>query len=136
MVAAGMTESMGEEAYVLHGLYSDLFDPELTVLADPTITPGSRWLLYDLGHCPAGPWVIAAAGRVRDERAAAESLSFVVEGMADTMGVARIQVPCAPHTVTTNGKAAPVQWDEASHTAFIRFANRPQGVHIVVSWGE
>ncbi len=136
VVAAGMTESMGEEAYVLQGLYSDLFDPELTLLADPTITPGSRWLLYDLGRCPDGPWVIAAAGRVCDERATAESLSFVVEGMADTVGVARIQVPCAPHTVTADGKAVPVRWDEASHTALISFANRPQGVHIVVSWGE
>ena len=51
LVAAGLDESLPEgKPYVLRGSYLNLFDPELAVLSDVTIAPGTRMLLLDLNR--------------------------------------------------------------------------------------
>jgi hypothetical protein len=112
----------------------NLFDAELGICADPVIAADSRWLLCDLDRCPDGPWVIAAAGRVREEVAGEHSLTFTVEGMAETTCAVRVRLPDKPKTaVNLDGNSA-WSWDAGSNTALIRFANWPAGARVEIRW--
>jgi hypothetical protein len=144
VVAAGMDESIAAEPITLTGRFVNLFDAQLAICETPQIQPDSRWLLYDLAHCPADrPWVIAAAGRVRDEAYDAHILSFVVEGMAETACSVRAALPTEPMSVTAKavGTANALRddkvshiWDAASKTVLItRFPNHPEGVRVTVN---
>lgn len=133
VVAAGMDESTGA-ATTLPGVFVNLFDADLPVLTNPIITPDTRWLFYDLARCPEHPWVIAASGRIRDEAYDDHSLTFTVEGMADTPCVIRARVPQCPASVVAAGKDADMTWNAASRTVLIRFVNDPAGVAVWVGW--
>lgn len=135
LIAAGMDETDLEGQVALEGLYVNLFDADLPVIGDPVVMPDTRWLLYDLARCPDQAWVIAAAGRVDEEQASEDRLSFTVQGMADTTGVARVRLPLAPRVVTVDGERVPAEWDAVSRTALIRFANSPGGRQIEVIYG-
>jgi len=53
---------------------------DLMVMRDPVIAPGSQWLLYDVNTpMPASAWVIAASGRIEDERVESGGISFTME---------------------------------------------------------
>jgi hypothetical protein len=143
-VAAGMDEAGDASSIVLPGHFVNLFDAQLAICTDPQIQPDSRWLLYDLAHCPEDrPWVIAAAGRVRDEGYDAHTLSFVVEGMAETLCAVRAMLPLKPTSVTVETVEGPsavgddevtYAWDVASKTVLIRFPNHPEGMAVSVCW--
>jgi hypothetical protein len=112
----------------------NLYDARLSIHIDPTIEPDTRRLFYDLSHCPERPWVIAAAGRVRQEMWDARSLSFVIEGMAETTCAVRARIPSQPTQVKADGESASYEWDALSRTVLIQFANRPEGQLVEVAW--
>ncbi|MBT6147426.1 MAG: hypothetical protein HOH74_18460 [Gemmatimonadetes bacterium] len=132
VVAAGMDESSQEESVDLEGTFVNLYDAELGVCESPTIVPDSRWLLYDLSRCPEHPWVIASAGKVREEEAHGSSLSFVIEGMAETTCSVRVRVPVEPAEVTVSEGTVEWAWDGASRTALLRLPNRPEGTRVEI----
>lgn len=122
------------EAFHLPGLWVDLFDAQLTVCLEPTAAPGQRRFLYDLSTCPAHAWVIAAAGRVQQEANTERSLSFLLEGIANTSAHVRVRLPAAPTGVTVAADTIPFTWDETSRTAFFSFPNQPEGTRVFVAW--
>jgi hypothetical protein len=133
VVAAGMDESL--DAHLsLPGTYINLYDFRLRAISDPEIKPGTRWLLYDLDQCPDHPWVIAAAGRVVDEQYDDDTLTFTLEGLADTKAVVCARVPAFPSSVTVDGEPATYHWDPDNRTARVRFPNRPEGVPVTIAW--
>ena len=134
VVAAGMDEAGGDDTVVLEGRFVNLFDAELAVCENPTIASDSRWLLYDLSRCPDHPWVIAAAGKVRDEEYDENLLCFAVEGMAETTCSVRVRVPVKPSEVAVSEGTVEWAWDGESETALLRFSNRPTGVRMEVRW--
>ncbi len=135
VVAAGMDESVSAAPVTLEGAYVNLFDARLGVVRDPAIGPDTRWLLADLARCPDGAWVVAAAGRVREERADDRSLAVRVEGMADTRCALRVRLPSAPASVQVEDAGDVLcEWDAPSRTALIRFANRPAGRAVDIRW--
>jgi hypothetical protein len=129
-----MDESAHTKAVVLPGTYVNLFDARLSIHIDPAIEPDTRWLFYDLSHCPEQPWVIAAAGRVRQESRDVRSLSCVIEGMEQTICAVRARIPLEPTQVKAGGESASYEWDAPSQTVLIRFANRPAGQRVEVTW--
>ena len=141
VVAAGLDESVpGAEPHVLHGRFVNLFDPELPVIPSVTLSPGARALLLDLNAGKtAAPRVVAAACRVRDERAEGKTLTFRAEGIGDTNAVVRIVMrsaaSTAPSEILVSGKpAARSQYDYSGGTLRLRFANSAEGVPIEVRW--
>jgi hypothetical protein len=100
IVASGMDEVDHLRPEILPGNFINLFDAKHTVLADPVIRADSRWLLYDLAHCPDHPGVIVAAGRLREECFDKQTLAFVVESMAKTTTVIRARIPAKPNRIT------------------------------------
>lgn len=134
VAAAGMDESMSDEPTILSGTFVNLFDPRLSIHVDPPIQPNTRWLLYDLASCPERPWVIAAAGRVRDERFDDRSLHVTVEGMAGTTCVLRARLPAEPASVQAGAHAVSHRWDPGSRTTLIHFPNQPAGTAVTIRW--
>ena len=126
VIAAGLDESVpGAKAYALRGRFIDLFDAALPVLHEVEIAPGNRFLLYDLDAAGnAMPRVVAAACRVRNERASGGALTFEADGVADSQAVVRCAVKSAPAQVAIDGKpATDAVYDAASGTLLLRFAN-------------
>ncbi len=134
VVAAGMDETPSAEPVTLPGVFVNLYDPHLGIHINPIIGPDTRWLFYDLGRCPQQAWVIAAAGRVRSESCDDHSLTFAVEGLAETLCSVRARLPAPPTHVTAADIEPAWEWDAATHTALIRFANQPQGRQVTVHW--
>jgi hypothetical protein len=132
--AGGMDESVSAEPVKLQGRYVNLYDPRLSVVENPSIAPDTRWLLVDLSRCPNQAWVVAAAGRVSDERPTDRSLTFKVEGMAQTTCAVRVLLPSMPRVVSLNGQAGQFVWDDASHTALLEFPNSNLGVKVDLEW--
>jgi hypothetical protein len=134
LAAAAMDEEDIDEHATLAGRWVNLFDPELAVMIDPKIEPGTRWLLYDLDHCPEHPWLIAAAGRVSNETWSEGVLTFTVEGMANTICSLRARVPGKPSGVIAGGNPAAFKWDAASQTVWVKFENRCKGMPVEIHW--
>jgi hypothetical protein len=141
IIAAGMDEVEHSEQKMLSGSFVNLYDARLGVLVNPIIYADSRWLLYDLAHCPDHPGVIAVSGCLRDERFDKNSLTFVVESMAKTTSVIRAKIPTKPTKISlknaddsTEQIKSDWEWDEVSQTILLRFAGNPGGILVEIGW--
>ena len=133
VIAAGMDESF-DESFTLTGAFVNLFDPDLRVVENPQIDPDTRWLLYDLLQRPDHPAVIAAAGRVEEETYTPSTLSFTIEGMAESICVVRATLPEKPVEVECDAESCDWTWDDRSQTIQVRFDNEPSGMQIQLQW--
>jgi hypothetical protein len=116
----------------LRGRFGNLFDSELRLQPQVTITPGSRFFLRDLDYAPAAtPQLIAAACRALPEKADAQSPSFLVEGAADTPAVLLFRCAAAPQAVTLDGQPVDdVKFSPADKLLWIRFPNQAAPRHL------
>jgi hypothetical protein len=135
LVAAGFDESAPDaRPYVLPGRYINLFDPTLAVLHSVTVGAGARMLLLDLDRIQSSAArVVAAACRVRDERADGNSLTFRVDGVGDTNAVVQIVSRLAPTDVLIDGKPLDLsQYDYREGLLRLRFPNSAEPVPVIV----
>jgi hypothetical protein len=122
VIAAGLDESIAGEPKVLHGRFVNLFDSELRVLDSVTIVPGSRYFLRDLDAAPVRkPQLLASACKALPVKPQDKSLSYLVEGVAQTPAVMLFRVSNAPHSVTLDGH--PVDFSKQEGLLWIRFEN-------------
>jgi hypothetical protein len=134
VIAAGLDESIAGTPRTLQGHFINLFDPELRLLEKVELAPGSRFFLRDLDYTrtPAPP-LLASAGRALPEKSPANSLSFWVEGAAQTPAVMLLRCAAAPLAVTLDGQpVADVKFSAPDHLLWVRFANeaRPRQLGI------
>jgi hypothetical protein len=138
----------------LEGRYLDLFDGDLPVRTEVVLPPGGCIFLLDLDRVTGGPFqgtapgtasgatvregqqpcVLAAAGRVEEERLSDRGLTFRLSGPAGTTAVCRVRLPGAPSRALAAGTAIQVQWDAPTGTALLRHPNDPGGVVYEISW--
>jgi len=84
----------------------NLFDPELKVQREITISAGTRSFLLDLDAVKSEePRVLASACKALPSKREGEELAWTVEGVADTRAIVLIASKKAPETVTLDGKA-------------------------------
>ncbi len=136
-IAGGLDESIpNAEPYVVRGSFLNLFDPQLAVVRDVRLEPGTRALLFDLRAVNgARPRVIAAACRVRDERYANGELRFTAEGIGDTGAVVRIAASHDAKQVSVSGKAMDAsQYDFSGGSLRLRFPNEATPVQVAVQF--
>lgn len=141
-IVSVMDESVDNEPYVINGQVIDLFDPELPVLTNKTVTPGHQALLYNIGRVAnkKQPQVLASASRIYEELVKPNSYSFISKSPVNTTNSVRILLPAKPVTTTLtnskNEKLADVKlsWDEASHTYYLSFENSPDGTKVEIGW--
>jgi hypothetical protein len=134
VAAAGMDEGADEADYRLPGQWINLFDSKLAILQDPLIAPNTRWLLYDVSRVTGQAWVIAAAGRVQAEMAGDHSLTFTVDGVANTTCSLRARVPTRPVTIFAGQQPAQFEWHASSQTVLVTFANVISGTSVEITW--
>jgi hypothetical protein len=135
IVAAGLDESAPDaKPYVLRGRYINLFSSELAVADNVTVSPGARMLLLDVnGIQAAAPKVVAAACRVRDEKAVGNSLEFRADGVGDTNAVVQIASRTAPVEILVGGKPLDAaKYDYQAGLLRLRFPNTAEPIPITV----
>ena len=105
LVAVGLDESTGGAPRTLHGRFVSLFDSELRVQNDISISPGSRWFLLDLDAVPKGrPHLLASACKTTSNETARHHISFTVEGIGNTPAIMLLGLNKPPRGVTLDGK--------------------------------
>jgi len=137
LLAAVVDESVSDEPLVLDGCYIDVFDPELPVLAQKTVAPGTQVLLVDLAKVDkTKPAVVASASRESDEVITENSYSFIAKGPQDTKAVTRVVLPAQPSSVTIDGVEVldEAAWDAAGNTYVVKYDNSPEGTELVFRW--
>lgn len=135
-IVAVMDETTSQTPYVVNGPVIDLFDPTLPVLSQKTIQPGEQALLYNINRVKdkIQPQVLATAARIYDQEATATSYSFTAKSPINTINAMRVLLPSAPSSTTADGLKIETTWDVASHTLFITFNNKPDGVRVNISY--
>lgn len=139
---AVMDESVNRDPYIAKGRFIDLFDPQLPVLSQKEIIPGSQAYLYNIDRTPnpKKAQVLASASRVYNEESKRSSYSFVTKSPANTTNVMRVLLPSAPEKIEVcdmQGNKLPdvqSQWDEFSKTTLLSFENEPDGITVSISW--
>ena len=135
VVAAGLDESLPDAAAPrLTGRFVDLFDADLPVRAEVTLTPGRRVLLVDLDRFPRErPRIVAAACRVTGEAVTPTAVRFRADGIAETEAVVRLILPKPPRSVRVGGTPLPADaWDYSDGTLRLRFPNTSAGVAVEI----
>ena len=135
VVASGLDESVPHaKPVVLKGRYINLFDADLPVLSSVTLSPDSRYLLFDLDAVKGStPSVVAAACRVRNEQSDGKTLRFETDGIGDTQAVVRIASKAKPTEVMIGGKKVEQdQYQYAEGTIRLRFPNSVESLSVEV----
>ncbi len=134
IIAAGLDESIAGEPKVLRGRFVNLFDPELRVLDSVKLEPGSRYFLRDLDAAHTRePQLLASACKSLEMGRADKSLSFVVEGVAQTPAVMLLRAERPPTSITLDGQAVErFNFSKQDGLLWIRFTNeaRPRSLTV------
>ena len=138
VVAAVMDESVSDAPLTMKGRYIDLFDPELPIVEDVTLNPGTQALLIDLGKVEEKktPKVLAASFRESDEKVTPQRYSFTAKSPVDTDGIARVALPKRPKSVKIDGVESleSSRWNPESKTYLIAFDNKPEGRNVNITY--
>jgi len=135
-VTAIMEESADLSPYTLEGRYVNLYETDLPIVTNPSLEPGSVGLWYNLGMLDKTETakVIAAAARLEKLKVTSRSCSFVAKGPAESDCVIRMYVAKPPKSVSAGDVPVTYEYDEPSSTMLLRFANSPDGVHVMVKF--
>ncbi len=125
IVAAGLDESLTGETNVLHGRFVDLFDSELRVRHSVALAPATRYFLLDLDAIPSGePRVLASACKTLPLKSGPDSLTLVVEGVAQTTGAILLRCATPPSSVLFSGDSIrSSRYSSADNLLWLRFRN-------------
>lgn len=117
------------------GPFIDLLDATLPIVSGKKLQPGERAFLYELARAPKGPKVLACAARVSNEAPTANGLAFTAAGPINTTARARVSLPAAPSSVTSE-PAVPVEqaWDPASKTVVLTWQNSAREIRFQVAF--
>jgi hypothetical protein len=135
IVAAGLDESVAAATpFTIKGKLVPLFDPELPVVEEYEIKPGSRQLLLDLSKLDQNKeGVAAAACRVRDEVVTAETIKFRADGLENSNAMVLLLLPVAPKSIRIDGNALPAEsFDFSKGVLRVRFANSAKGKSVEI----
>ena len=125
VIAAGLDESIEGPARTLHGRFVNLFDAELKLQKDVTLSPGMRFVLLDVDapEIKHHSLLAAACGAVLQKQSSDE-ISYVIEGVENTSGIALFKVPRAPRTVQLAEKTLDaIHCDTEQGLLWVRFTN-------------
>lgn len=134
-IVSVLDESVTNDAYVLSGLFVDLFDPQLPILTQKIVKPGSQAYLFNIEKVEnrMKPQVLASASRIYNEKTTKKSYSFLSKSPLNTSNVMRVLLPNTPkRCFITDTEMNPLtdakwEWNSFSKTCKITFENDPEG---------
>ncbi|MFA7103724.1 MAG: hypothetical protein WC165_01055 [Dysgonamonadaceae bacterium] len=141
-IVSVLDESVNNDAYVLNGLFVDLFDPQLPILTQKIVKPGSQAYLFNIDKVEnrMEPQVLASASRIYVEKITKKSYSFLSKSPLSTSNVIRVLLPTSPkRCVITDTEMNPLtdakwEWNSFSKTCKITFENDPEGTIVNIQW--
>ena len=141
-IVSVLDENADKNPFSVKGPVIDLFDPQLTVLAEKIVTPGEQAFLYDLSRVAnkKQPKVLASASRIYDELAEGNSYSFIAKSPVNTLNSLRVLLPSQPKDIkVSDSKGQKItdvktSWDASSSTLYLGFANSPDGIKVDLKW--
>jgi hypothetical protein len=128
VIAAGLDESIAGEPKTLRGHFVNLFDSELRVQDSVTIVPGNRFFLRDLDVEHSNkPQLLASACKALPVKSPDKTLSYVVEGVAQTPAVLLFRTAQPPSSVTLDGQpVGPCEFSKKDGLVWVHFVNEAQ----------
>jgi hypothetical protein len=138
VIAAGLDESIGGAPRKVTGRFVNLFDPELRVRNEVTLTPGSRWFLLDLDAARRrAPHVLLSAGKALPVETTRDRLKLAVEGVGDTPSILLLESPKPPRTRTLDGKPLEsFDYSAREKLLWIRFENEARPRELAVQFAS
>lgn len=141
-IVSVLDESVTNDAYVLSGLFVDLFDPQLPILTQKNVKPGSQAYLFNIEKVEnrMKPQVLASASRIYNEKTTKKSYSFLSKSPLNTSNVMRVLLPNTPkRCFITDTEMNPLtdakwEWNSLSKTCKITFENDPEGTIVNIQW--
>ena len=142
IIASVMDESVSDSPLVIRRQVIDMFNPKLPVLTQKTVQPGQQAFLFDVSKTgdKQKPQVLCAASRVYEEKRIKNGYSFVTKSPDGTNNAMRILLPAKPKSVVMKKMDNSIlsdtsfDWDEASHTCLLTFANAAEGRQVQINW--
>lgn len=138
VVAAGLDESISQQPHQLNGNFVSLFDPQLRVQTNFTVTPGSRHFLIDLDLARTGQThLLAAACGASLKKQTPDELDFTVEGVGKTPAIVLMEASRKPAAITLAGEdLADFKYAPEEHLLWIHFENRSSPRELSVRFGN
>jgi hypothetical protein len=141
-IIAVLDENANESAYAAKGPVIDLYDPQLPVLAEKNVAPGTQAFLYNIDRVKSKkkPQVLATAARVYNEVVKKRSYSFLAKSPLNTTNSMRILLPGEPKKIIVKDHSGNTlsdvksSWDKLSNTCFLGFENSPDGINVQLEW--
>ncbi len=134
VIGGGLDESLPGVPKVLNGRFVNLFDPELRVLRNVTLSPGARVFLLDLDAVKSKqPHLLASAAKALPARSSKDSSSWIVEGVGETPAVFLFSTARRPKAVRLDHVALEGGTYEAAEGLLrVRFPNesRPRTLEL------
>jgi hypothetical protein len=136
VIAAGLDESIPSATKTLHGRFVNLFDSELRVRNEIQVEPSSRFFLRDLDTTSGRkPQLLASACKALPIESEKNSLTFAVEGVANTPSVILLYSPKSPRSVTLDGKPLnDFNYSADEKLLWIRFTNESRPRELVMKF--
>ena len=137
-----MDENPDSKPYVVKGPVIDLFNPDLPVLDQKTVTPGEQSLLYVVNRVADKhrSEVLASASRIYNEKRDVKSYSFIAKSPENTLNSSRVLLPSKPGKITVTDSSGQAvndvksSWDTSSNTLYLGFPNSPDGIKVDIEW--
>jgi hypothetical protein len=141
-----VTAHATQSELTLPGTYVNVFEPELPVVTDVVLEPGSSGVYRDVTDVISGksrrgkpPAVLHATHRLMEQESKRRELRAVIRGPAETPAVVRIFAAgrnVADATARDNaGNELVVDWQQdEDETVLARFPNDPAGATLEVRW--
>ncbi len=125
VVTAGLDESIAGQPRVVNGRFVNLFDSELRVLNQVTISSGSRQFLLDLDVAHRRqPHLLAAACKALLKEVTRKNISFTIEGIEQTQAIMLLESAKPPQSVMLDGKKlATFEYSAKEKLLWIHFEN-------------
>jgi len=134
LIGAGLDESSAGPSRTLPGRFVSLFDPQLIIRTNITLSAGSRHFLLDLDAVRGkSPQLLASACNALTFIGSSNSISVKVEGVENTSAILLLQATAAPRTVSLEGKMlSDFEYSAREQLVWVRFQNeaRPRNLQI------
>jgi hypothetical protein len=136
IIASGLDESVAGTEKTIQGRFVNLFDAELRLRKEVSLSPGARLYLMDIDALRASkPTVLASACKALPIKASGKALTWAVEGVANTPAIVLMASPKPPKSITLSGNPVTTfEYSAEEKLLWIHFTNESTPRNLEVAY--